>query len=191
MPAGSGKRKWRLCRGVFPEVTGFHTVSIICCDVLRIGFLLLPEIIAFTCQSRRCVVQSVSITRLLIGECEQFLQIMNSSSIDFRANCMDYIRLWVALSIVYGHSTRWLSVNRAEWFEWVNVFPGLLLLFVLSGFLVTASAEHCSGKLLFLWRRFIRLYPVLWVAFGVSAIAVSIMTCLFDIPVVRTTWSAA
>ena len=88
---------------------------------------------------------------------------------------MDYIRLWASLSIVYGHSTRWLSVNRVEWFEWVNVFPGLLLLFVMSGFLVAASAEHSPGKSVFLWRRFIRMYPALWVAFGVSAIVVAIM----------------
>lgn len=62
-------------------------------------------------------------------------------------------------------------------------FPGLLLLFVLSGFLVAASAEHSPGKSVFLWRRCIRLYPALWVAFGVSAVVVAIMTHLYDIHV--------
>lgn len=101
---------------------------------------------------------------------------------------MDYLRLWASLSIVYGHSTRWLSVKRVEWFEWVNIFPGLLLLFVLSGFLVAASAEHSPGKSVFLWRRCIRLYPALWVAFGVSAIVVAIMTHLYDIHVSAGDW---
>ena len=101
---------------------------------------------------------------------------------------MDYLRLWASLSIVYGHCTRWLSVNRVEWFEWVNIFPGLLLLFVLSGFLVAASAEHSPSKSVFLWRRCIRLYPALWVAFGVSAIVVAIMTHLYDIHVSAGDW---
>lgn len=101
---------------------------------------------------------------------------------------MDYIRLWAALSIVYGHSTHWLSVPRMEWFEWVNIFPGLILLFVLSGYLVAASVEHTSGRAVFLWRRFIRMYPALWVAFAVSAVAVAIMTHLYDIPVCLMDW---
>ena len=102
---------------------------------------------------------------------------------------MDYIRMWAALTIVYGHSTHWLSVSRIEWFEWVNIFPGLILLFVLSGYLVAASAEHSSGKAVFLWRRFIRMYPALWVAFAVSAVAVAVMTHLYDIPVSLMDWA--
>lgn len=101
---------------------------------------------------------------------------------------MDYIRLWAALTIVYGHSTRWLEVERMEWFEWVNIFPGLILLFVLSGYLVTASVAHSPNKQTFLWRRFIRMYPALWVALGVSAIAVASMTWLYNIPVSMVDW---
>lgn len=113
---------------------------------------------------------------------------MNNASVDFRANCMDYIRLWAALTIVYGHSTHWLSVERVMWFEWVNIFPGLMLLFVLSGYLVTASVEHSPGRCIYLWRRFIRMYPALWVAFGVSTVAVAVMTRLYEIPVSIEDW---
>lgn len=111
-----------------------------------------------------------------------------ANSIDFRANSMDYIRLWAAVTIVYGHSTHWLKVDRVEWVDWINIFPGLLLLFVLSGYLVSASAEHCPDKVEFLKRRFVRIYPGLWVAFAVSAVAVAVMTSLYEIPVSVSDW---
>lgn len=101
---------------------------------------------------------------------------------------MDYIRLWASVTIVYGHSTKWLSVERPDWFDWVNIFPGLLLLFVLSGYLVSASVERCPDKVEFLKRRFIRIYPGLWLAFAVSAVAVAIMTFLYGIPVCLADW---
>lgn len=112
-----------------------------------------------------------------------------STPFDTQANCMDWIRLYAALSIILGHSMHWLSAPGAATVRAFNIFYGLIIFFAMSGFLITASMERrLSSWPQFLWRRFIRLYPGMWVCFLVSLAVVAVMTRLYGIEVSAWSW---
>ena len=112
-----------------------------------------------------------------------------STPFDTQANCMDWMRLYAALSIILGHSMRWLSAPDAASVRAFSIFPGLIIFFAMSGFLITASMERrLSPWPQFLWRRFIRLYPGMWVCFLVSLAVVAVMTRLYGIEVSAWSW---
>ena len=112
-----------------------------------------------------------------------------STPFDTQANCMDWMRLYAALSIILGHSMHWLSAPDAASVRAFNIFYGLIIFFAMSGFLITASMERrLSSWPQFLWRRFIRLYPGMWVCFLVSLAVVAVMTRLYGIEVSAWSW---
>lgn len=112
-----------------------------------------------------------------------------SSPFDIHANCMDWMRLYAALTIILGHSMRWLSAPGAAAVRAYSIFPGLIIFFAMSGFLITASMERSLPSWpLFLWRRFIRLYPGMWVCFLVSLVVVAVMTYIYGIEVSAWSW---
>lgn len=89
---------------------------------------------------------------------------------DFYNNGFDLIRYWAAISVMLGHFA-W----RAQAFtntpikamdtmvSIMHFFPGVVLLFAISGFLVTASLERSKSKKEYMLKRVVRLYPELWV----------------------------
>lgn len=103
---------------------------------------------------------------------------------------MDWLRLLAAFSIILVHATYWLDPPKAEWaMTACNLFPGLVVFFAISGFLITASMERrLSSWPQFLWRRFIRLYPGMWACFLVSLAVVAVMTHLYGIEVSAWSW---
>lgn len=102
---------------------------------------------------------------------------------------MDWLRLFASFTVVSAHVLMWLQPPNAAWLQHFTIFPGLLVFFVMSGFLVSASIERSGDNWRGFWRRrFARIYPGLWVCFGVSAATVAILTHLYGIPVSLLSW---
>lgn len=101
---------------------------------------------------------------------------------DFYNNGFDLIRYWAAISVMLGHFA-W----RAQAFtntpikamdtmvSIMHFFPGVVLLFAISGFLVTASLERSKSKKEYMLKRVVRLYPELWVCTIVNLIMLCIV----------------
>jgi peptidoglycan/LPS O-acetylase OafA/YrhL len=103
-----------------------------------------------------------------------------------RPSGFDYLRLGLALAVVFVHSRGLTSVVtdaalRAQPDAWVrtalraNSTPVLPMFFALSGFLVAGSLERSKTLLTFLSLRVIRIYPALAVEVILSALLVGTM----------------
>ena len=84
-----------------------------------------------------------------------------------RHNNFDLIRLLAAAQVVYVHAARDLKLATPAAVDWLAVmFPGVVVFFVISGFLVTKSLVSGGGAL---WpyavKRVLRIYPALWANF--------------------------
>ncbi len=113
----------------------------------------------------------------------------HAEQFDFRANSMDWLRLFAAFCVVLVHTLMWLSPPCANLLRQFCIFPGLLILFVMSGYLVSSSIERSGSNWRDFWRRRLaRIYPGLWACFLVSSVAVVILTRLYDIPVSPLSW---
>ncbi|MDG6104587.1 acyltransferase [Dactylosporangium aurantiacum] len=90
-----------------------------------------------------------------------------------RANALGFLRLCLALAVLVGHSwplgagrpTPGLGVTHGQADLGALAVDGF---FVLSGFLVTASAARL-GSVRFAWHRFLRIFPGLWACLLVTA----------------------
>lgn len=88
-----------------------------------------------------------------------------------KKNSFDFIRYFATVSIMLLHFTgyAYMTMGNAD-FGAINAirgvatfFPGVVIFFVMSGFLVTASMEKAKDKKSFLKKRFWRIYPELWI----------------------------
>ena len=88
------------------------------------------------------------------------------------ANGFDIIRYWAAISVMFLHFTGFGLKLSTDTFELscmhviryiVSFFPGVVVLFSLSGFLVAASFERSRNTKEYFTKRVFRLYPELWV----------------------------
>ncbi|MEQ1929578.1 MAG: acyltransferase [Parvularculaceae bacterium] len=91
-------------------------------------------------------------------------------------NNWNLIRLMAALQVFYQHAAAWLelpSMRNAPLigeilFVAIEALPGVAIFFVVSGFLVTQSFLAGPGGVGgFFWRRFLRIYPALWIHYVV------------------------
>ena len=89
--------------------------------------------------------------------------------LEFQKNCFDPMRYWAALSVMLLHYTGYalkLSDSGADVLHIIRkivaFFPGVVILFALSGFLVSASFERCKNQKEFFIKRVFRMYPELW-----------------------------
>lgn len=85
-------------------------------------------------------------------------------------NSFDIIRYFSAFSVMFLHYTYYaitLSDDNVEALRLLRriteFFPGVIILFAMSGFLISASFERCHTKKEFFLKRVFRLYPELWV----------------------------
>src|SRR5688572_6028527 len=92
---------------------------------------------------------------------------LDPARVDHHANNLDLIRLLAALQVAVGHAFAWLAVplpRLAE--ELLRSFPGVLIFFVISGFLITRSyVERNRGFARYMANRALRIYPALWVQY--------------------------
>lgn len=91
----------------------------------------------------------------------------------FWENSLDIIRLLAALQVAVSHylnltllyykepgitDTLLLGFKRC-----ITLFPGVVILFTISGFLLGATLERGEDRMLFLKKRFFRIFPALWI----------------------------
>ncbi|MBD5393097.1 MAG: acyltransferase [Lachnospiraceae bacterium] len=104
----------------------------------------------------------------------------------FEKNGFDILRYMAALSVMmlhYSGYTMILSTNLSE--QAANImngirhlallFPGVVILFTMSGFLISASFERAGTRKEFFLRRVLRMYPELWICTIVNLAVVCIL----------------
>ena len=94
-----------------------------------------------------------------------------------RSNNFDLIRLIAALQVVLTHAIGHTGLREKlpEWqqqlFDLMVWIPGVPVFFVISGFLISRSYERNKGDLAgYFWNRSLRIFPALWVCFGVTLV---------------------
>lgn len=101
--------------------------------------------------------------------------------IDFGDNCFDLIRIYAAFIVMYIHAVTHLKISFSNIINTSSLIPfppGVILFFIMTSFLGTASYERSinknksQGTKVYFFNRFIRIYPVLWVGFFVSAVSI-------------------
>lgn len=100
----------------------------------------------------------------------------------FGDNCFDVIRLVAAVSVMLGHIVTHLQLPIPRFFTTIHQsFPGVIVLFFLSGYLITASAEREKNSsnqnktIRYALSRFFRIYPALIVCLVISIISIIIL----------------
>ena len=98
-------------------------------------------------------------------------------SLDFRVNNFDFIRLLAALQVTFIHSIYHLNIPVSKYIvDFINIFPGVPVLFFISGFLISASFEKSDGSIRdYFLNRALRIYPALWFCFAVSLSTVFVL----------------
>jgi peptidoglycan/LPS O-acetylase OafA/YrhL len=95
---------------------------------------------------------------------------------------LDSLRGLAAISVLLGHYTahyhRLYGHGEGLAFHYPYAFLGVLLFFMISGFVILMTAERAAGPLDFAWARFSRLYPAYWTAVAVTFTVVT----LFPLP---------
>ena len=107
---------------------------------------------------------------------------MEDKNVAFSNNCFDLIRQWAAFSVMFLHYTGYalqLSDSGLGFMHIlrniVSFFPGVVVLFSMSGFLIAASYERSKTRKEFFIKRVLRMYPELWVCTIVNLIVVCIL----------------
>jgi peptidoglycan/LPS O-acetylase OafA/YrhL len=90
-------------------------------------------------------------------------------SLPIEQNALDYLRYFAAFSVMLLHYTGYfliLSKNGSNVIQGIRnislLFPGVVILFSISGFLIPASYERSRTRKIFYKKRVLRLYPELW-----------------------------
>lgn len=101
---------------------------------------------------------------------------------DSRQNNFDLIRLLAALQVVFVHAVGHTELLRTgpAWLlrclDFVIVFPGVAVFFVISGFLISQSWERSRERpLAYFWRRGLRIYPALVVCVCVALLLLGVL----------------
>lgn len=83
-----------------------------------------------------------------------------------RENNFDLIRLFAAAQVVWIHSVAHLGfpIGPTWLYALLNLFPGVAVFFVVSGFLITGSVQRQDFSIrAYFASRALRIYPALWV----------------------------
>ena len=92
------------------------------------------------------------------------------------------LRLLFALAVIYSHAYFLGGFGsepiKAAWFNQAEFLGGLAVkgFFVLSGFLIVRSEVRLNDTRLFLWHRFLRIMPALWVCLALTAFVLAPIT---------------
>lgn len=99
----------------------------------------------------------------------------------FKNNAFDLIRYWAAITVMLGHFV-WKATPYVQddmvlrgIGKMSTFFPGVVILFSMSGFLIAASFERSKNKKEFFVKRVLRMYPELWVCTIVNLVVVCLL----------------
>lgn len=97
------------------------------------------------------------------------------------------------MQVVIFHSSKWLDIATME-SSWIltliHRIPGVPIFFFISGFLISRSFETNSKLSDYSRNRLFRIYPALWVCFGVSLLLVFFSGYFSTVTVPATTFTA-
>lgn len=103
-----------------------------------------------------------------------------------RENNFDLIRLIAAFQVLLTHSFGHLELpSEFDPSRIIVFFPGVLVFFTVSGFLIFSSLDRNSQLKQYFYNRFLRLFPALWLCFLITVI----LLLVFDIIAVRDLFS--
>lgn len=92
------------------------------------------------------------------------------------SNCLSFIKLLAALQVVYGHVVEHMEFQSSDWIGKVIIYyNGVPIFFVISGFLIWFSMQRSSSYGSYLKKRFLRIYPELWVAVIIEIVTIVIL----------------
>ena len=104
------------------------------------------------------------------------------STVTFEKNSFDILRYYAAFAVMLLHFTGYFlmladgqnivmnGIRKAVLF-----FPGVVVLFAISGFLIVASCERAESKKKFFEKRILRLFPELWLCTVVNLLVLAIL----------------
>ena len=86
-----------------------------------------------------------------------------------KKNSFDLLKYWAAFSVMFLHYTYYAFIEAEQAWDFMDrlrkiseFFPGVIVLFTISGFLISNSMECSKSKKEFIKKRIFRLYPELW-----------------------------
>lgn len=85
-----------------------------------------------------------------------------------RENNFDLIRLFAASQVLIGHGLSHLECGSKG--HLLALFPGVIMFFVISGFLISSSFDRNPKLKNYIRNRFLRIFPALWCCFFVTLI---------------------
>lgn len=91
---------------------------------------------------------------------------------NLRPNNFDIIRLVAALQVVLFHSYENLGIEMPSPLQVLGIFPGVPVFFVVSGFLISNAWMRNPCLRSYAASRILRIFPGLWICFGVSVLSV-------------------
>jgi peptidoglycan/LPS O-acetylase OafA/YrhL len=84
-------------------------------------------------------------------------------------NNFDLLRLLAALQVAIIHGVEHMKIDMPrDWYSVVNSFPGVSIFFVVSGYLISGAYLRSKDLRSYARNRILRIYPGLWVCFGVT-----------------------
>jgi peptidoglycan/LPS O-acetylase OafA/YrhL len=96
-------------------------------------------------------------------------------NIEFKVNNFDLLRLLAATEVIVDHYTEHLNIALSHFdIKLLNLFPGVPVFFVISGYLISASYERNNNLKDYFRNRALRIYPGLWACIFVSIIIISL-----------------
>jgi len=88
-----------------------------------------------------------------------------------RENNFDLIRLFAAFQVLFEHSLTHLKISNDFLLSKIlHFFPGVLMFFTVSGFLIFSSFDRNKNLKKYFYNRFLRLFPALWLCFFITLI---------------------
>lgn len=104
-------------------------------------------------------------------------------NIEPKTNNFDFLRLFAALLVVFGHSL--LVTNSTSFINWGNGSfisdTGLNIFFIISGFLITQSWLSSHNFFVFFKKRFLRIYPAFLTTILFTVFLLGPLTTFFSI----------
>ena len=97
-------------------------------------------------------------------------------------NCLNLIRLLAAFQVMCSHTLIHLQIEVPNFISGViNIFRGVPIFFGISGFLIWFSLDRTETVGVYLRKRFLRIYPELWMGVTVEVIVLFILYGVKDI----------
>lgn len=101
---------------------------------------------------------------------------VEGNRINFKCNSLTLIRYIAAAQVLVGHVSAHLNLQFGGVFVRIlGFFPGVPIFFGISGFLIWHSLENEASFKTYLEKRFMRIYPELWMSIFISFVSILIL----------------